>query len=200
MDALLHIEQELGVGGLGPEVLHDVHRLQEVGRKRRALRKARIVQHCLVAGITAERPPFLLDIRLRKPFDIGERIVPVRRVGDHRDALPAELGVVILLLRIDEEADLVAADIGILVEAGEECEEVHLHCDLSGLEGIEPFGHVGVAHAGRGAALVQRLVEFECLDRFRRVDEALHLIGLVRIVVLEAPVVERVRHAHGDAF
>ena len=106
----------------------------------------------------------------------------------------------ILLLRIDEEADLVAADIRILVQAGEECEEVHLHCDLSGLEGIEPFGHVGVAHAGRGAALVQRLVEFECLDRFRRVDEALHLIGLVRIVVLEAPVVERVRHAHGDAF
>ena len=71
-----------------------------------------------------------LDIRLREPFDIGERVILVVRVGDDRNPLPAELRKVIFLLRIDEEADLLAADIRILIKAGEEREEVHLHRDL----------------------------------------------------------------------
>ena len=54
--------------------------------------------------------------------------------------------------RIDEEADLVAADIRVLVEAREEGEQVHLHRDLAGLEGIEAFLHVGVGHAGRACS------------------------------------------------
>src|SRR6266478_9562920 len=105
-----------------------------------------------------------------------------------------------LLLWIDEEADLVATNIGTLVKAGKERKEVHLHRHLTGLEGVEPLGHVGIAHAWRGAALVKRLIEFQSLDRVGRVDEALHLIGFLRIVVLEAPIVERVGHAHRDAF
>ena len=77
MDALLHIEQELSIGRLRPEILDDIHGFQEVGGKRRALRKVRIVQHRLVAGIAAKRPPLFLDIRLREPFDIGERVILV---------------------------------------------------------------------------------------------------------------------------
>src|ERR1700726_516520 len=55
MNSLLHIEQELRIGGLGPEVLDDIHGLQEIGGKRRALRETRIIEHRLVAGITAKR-------------------------------------------------------------------------------------------------------------------------------------------------
>ena len=50
--------------------------------------------------------------------------------------------------RVDEEADLVAADIRVLVEAREEGEEVHLHRDLARLERVEIFLHVGVGMPG----------------------------------------------------
>ena len=101
---------------------------------------------------------------------------------NHRDALAAELGEVTLGAgRIDEEADLVAADIRILVEAGEEGEPVHLHRHLAGFEGVQAFLHVGIGHARSGAALVELLVEFEPLGRVGRIDEALHLIRLLRI-------------------
>src|SRR3982074_1968095 len=71
MDALLHIEQQCRIGGLRPEVLHHIHGLQEVAGKRRALCKAGIVEHGLVAGIAAERPPLLLNFGLCEPFDVG---------------------------------------------------------------------------------------------------------------------------------
>src|ERR1700726_3010455 len=64
MDALLHVEQLFRIGGLRPEVLDDIHGLQEVGGKRRALRKTGIVEHRLVAGICAQRAPPLLRVRL----------------------------------------------------------------------------------------------------------------------------------------
>src|SRR5258708_627345 len=53
MDALLHVEQQFCVGRLGPEVLDDIHRLQEVGGKGRALCERGITEHRLVAGHTA---------------------------------------------------------------------------------------------------------------------------------------------------
>ncbi len=102
--------------------------------------------------------------------------------------------------RVDEKADLVAADIRVLIEAREEGEPVHLHRDLARLEGVEAFRHVGVAHAGRRAALIEFLVELEPLDRAGRVDEAVHLVGLLGIVVFEAVIVHHIGDAHGDAF
>src|SRR2546423_11016409 len=38
VDALLHVEQQRRVDGLGPEVLHHVHGLEKVAGERRALR------------------------------------------------------------------------------------------------------------------------------------------------------------------
>src|SRR5438309_1913150 len=83
------------------------------------------------AGVAAERPPFLLHIGRGEPRDIGKRLGLVRRVGDHRDALPAKLRAAELLAGIDEEADPFAADLLILVEPGEEGEPVHLQRDLA---------------------------------------------------------------------
>src|SRR5450631_1306047 len=74
VDALLLGQQELGVGRLGPEVDDLAHRLEEVGGERCGFGKAGIVQHRLVGGIAAERPPFLLHVRLGEPLDVGERV------------------------------------------------------------------------------------------------------------------------------
>src|SRR5438132_13711555 len=45
MHALLLGLQELGVGGLGPEVDHHTHRRQELLGEGRTVREARVVQH-----------------------------------------------------------------------------------------------------------------------------------------------------------
>ena len=71
---------------------------------------------------------------------------------------------------------------------------------LSGFEGVGQFTHVDVRRAGRRAALVEVFVELQALHRFVGVDEAFHVVGLVGVLVLEAVVVEDVRHAHRDAF
>ena len=200
MDPLLHGEQELRVGWLGPEVLHDAHRGEEVLGEGGALGEARVVEHRLVAGVTAQRPPLLLHVRLREPLEVLQRGLAVRRIRHHRDSLAAELREVLLLGRVGEEPDLLAADVRVLVEAGPEGEEVHLHRHLARFEGVQPFLHVGVGHAGRGAAVVEGLVELEPLDRVGRVDESLHLVRMLRVFVLEPPVIEHVGDAHGDAF
>jgi len=53
-------------------------------------------------------------------LDVSQRISLLIGGGDDRYALAAELREVTLRARrVDEEADLVAADIGVLVQAGE---------------------------------------------------------------------------------
>ena len=96
-----------------------------------------------------------------------------------------------LLARIDEEADRAPTDLLVLVQAGAEGEPVHLHRHLAGFEGVEAFLHVGVGVAWRRAALVERLVGFEPLNGVGRIHEALHPVGLLRILVLEAKGIER---------
>ena len=102
--------------------------------------------------------------------------------------------------RIDEEADLVAADVRVLVQAREEGEPVHHHRHLARLERVEALAHVRVGQARRRAALVERLVELEAPDRVGPVDEAVHRVRLLRVLVLEAHRIEHVAHAHRDAF
>ena len=104
------------------------------------------------------------------------------------------------LLGIGEEADLVAADRLVLVEAGPGEGEVHVHRHLSGFEGVDALAHVAVGRTGRGAAVVEGLVEFEPLHRAFGIHEAFHLVGLVGVLVFEAEAVEHVHGAHGDAF
>src|ERR1700739_1144464 len=58
--ALFHVEQELGVRRLGPEVLHDRHRLQELRSKRSALREAGGIDDRVQGRVAADFPPFLL--------------------------------------------------------------------------------------------------------------------------------------------
>ena len=99
-----------------------------------------------------------------------------------------------------EEAGLVAADVRVLGDAGEEGDEVHLHRDLAGLVGVEVLGHVGVGVPGRRAAVVQVLVELEARHGIGPVDVALHVVLRLRVVVLHAEGVHRVRHAHRDAL
>ena len=53
-----------------------------------------------------------------------------------------------LLGRVDEEADLVAADILVLVQAGPGEGEVHVHRDLAGFEGVDAFAHVAFEAPG----------------------------------------------------
>src|SRR5690349_13525966 len=126
MHALLHVEQQLRIGRLGPEVLHDPHRLQELRSKWRALREARSLDNCLERRVATEFPPLLLYRRLREPLDVLQRIFLVIRRRHHRDALATELGEMALRPRwIDKEADLVTTDIRVLIEAREEGEPVH---------------------------------------------------------------------------
>src|SRR5271163_5275235 len=73
--ALLHVEQELRVRRLGPEVLHDRHRLQELRSKRCAFREAGGIDDRLQSRIAANFPPFLLYRRLRKPLDVSKRVI-----------------------------------------------------------------------------------------------------------------------------
>ena len=122
-------------------------------------------------------------------------------VGDDRDALPAELGEV-AVGRPDWGSSPILSPptFGIRVHARPDEGEVHLQRHLAGFVGVDVLGHVPVRRARRRAALVEVLVELQPLDRLRRVDEALHVIGLVRVLVLEALVVEDVGHAHGDAL
>src|SRR5215470_3408974 len=73
VDPLLHREEELSIGRLGPEVLHDLHRLEEALGEGGALGEAGVVQHGLVARVAAERPPLLLHVGLREPLDVLQR-------------------------------------------------------------------------------------------------------------------------------
>ena len=189
-----------GVGRLLPEVLHARHRLEEVGGEGGGGREAGVEQHGVRGRVAAQRPPLLLHVRLREPLDVLQRLFLLLRVADHRDALAAQGRCLDVLLRVDEEADLVAADVGVLVEAREEGEPVHHHRDLARLEGVQAFLHVAVGVAGRRAAVVERLVELERLDGGLGVHEALHLVGLLGVLVLEAPGIEGGGHTHGDAF
>ena len=201
MDALLLGEQQLRIARLGPEVDHLVHRRQELARKRRARLEAGVLQHRLVARVATERPPLLLHVGRGEPLDVLERLGAVRRIRDDRDALAAELRALALRPgRIDEEADLVATDVRVLVEAREEGEPVHHHRHLARLERVQALAHVRVGQARRRAALVELLVELEALHGIRTVDEAVHRVVLLRILVLEAIWVEDVAHAHRDAF
>src|SRR4030095_6368386 len=198
VDALLHVEQQSRVDRLRPEILDHFHRDEEVPGERRALGEARILQHRLQAGIAAKRPPFLLHVRLRKPFEVLQRIVLVLGIGDYGNSLPAELRVMLGGRRVDEEPDLVRAHF--LVQAGKEREPVHLHCDLARLERVQPFLHVRIGHARRGAALEDLLVDLEPLHRPRRIDEAFHLVRLLRVAVIEAVGIQDVGHTHRDAL
>ena len=83
---------------------------------------------------------------------------------------------------------------------GKNANQFHLHRHLARLVGVEVGGHVGVGVPGRRAALEQLLVELERFDRFGRVDEALHLVGVLGVLILEAPGIQRRGHAHGDAL
>ncbi len=60
--------------------------------------------------------------------------------------------------------------------------------------------HVGVGEARWLAALVELLVDLQPRDRARRVDEAIHVIGLLRVVIDEPIAVHRVGDTHRDAF
>ena len=97
-------------------------------------------------------------------------------------------------------ADLVAADVLVLLQARPGEGEVHVHRHLAGFEGVDALAHVAVGRAGRRAAIVERLVEFEPFDGLVGVDEAFHLVRLVGVFVFEAEAVEHVHGAHGDAF
>ena len=200
MDALLHGLQQFRIDRLLPEVLDAGHGLEEVGRERRGVREVRVVQDCHMAGVAAERPPLLLNVRIGEPLDVLQCLLLLIRIGDDRDALTAKGRGCDLLLRIDEEAGFVTADRFVLGNAGEEGEPVHLHGDLARLIGVEIGDHVSVRMARRCAAFVHGLVEVESRCRVRRIDVALHVIGLVRVLVLEAPGIHRRGHAHGDAF
>src|SRR5688572_14865876 len=90
MQTLLHGLEERRIGRLLPEVLHASHGLQEVGRERLRLCEAWIVENGIVAAIAAERPPFLLYVGLREPFDIGKRSFHVVGVSDDGHALSPE--------------------------------------------------------------------------------------------------------------
>ena len=114
--------------------------------------------------------------------------------------MPAELRRLRRRCRIDEETDLLAANIRVLIETREEGEEVHLQSDLTRFEGIEPLRHVGIGITRRRAALVELFIGFEPLHRTGRIDEAVHRIRLVGVLIFEAVVVKIVRDTHGDAF
>jgi hypothetical protein len=137
-------------------------------------------------------PPLLLHVGLREPLEVLERVVLALGVRDDRQSLTAELRVVLRGARIDEESDAVRAHF--LVEAGEEREPVHLHRDLARLEGVEALLHVRVGHPRCRAALEDFLVGLQPLHGARRIDEAFHLIRLLRVVVFEPIRVEDVRH------
>src|SRR3954467_36420 len=124
MHALLLGLQQLGVGGLGPEVDDHTHRRQELLGERGAVREAWVVEHGLGAGIAAQRPPLLLHVAAGEPFDVLQRFALVLGIGNHGDSLSTELGCPGGGGGIGEEADLVAADIRIFVETREEGEEV----------------------------------------------------------------------------
>src|SRR5438046_6722871 len=92
MHALLLGLQELRVGGLGPEVDHHAHRRQELLGQPSPVREARAAQYGLGARIAAQRPPLLLHIVAREPFDVLQRFTLVLGIGNHGDSLSAELG------------------------------------------------------------------------------------------------------------
>ena len=85
--------------------------------------KARIGQYRLVYGITAKRPPLLLNIRLGEPFDIGKSTFHVVGIGNDGNSLSAECRGRNFFLGVDEEPDLVAADFLVLVEAGKKANQ-----------------------------------------------------------------------------
>src|ERR1700730_14234595 len=121
MHPLLHVEEELRIGRLRPEVLHDGHRLEELRSEWSALGEAGRVDDGLKRRVAADLPPFMLDRRLREPFDVAQSVFLVVGCGHHRNALAAKLREMTLRAGgIDEETDLVAADVRILVEAREE--------------------------------------------------------------------------------
>ena len=62
-------------------------------------------------GIAAERPPLRLHVGLGEPLDVLQRRVLLVGIGDDRDALAAEVEPRLFCGRVDEEADLVAADV-----------------------------------------------------------------------------------------
>src|SRR3954468_4841024 len=200
MHTLLLGLEKLRIGGLGPEIDDHAHGLQELLGEWRAAREAWIIQYHLGAGITAKRPPFFLYVAAGKPFDVLQRLTLVLRIGHDRNALPPELRRVRRRCRIDEETDLLAANIRVLIETWEEGEEVHLQSDLTRFEGIESLRHVGIGITRRRAALVELFIGFEPLHRTGRIDEAVHRIRLVRVLIFEAVVVKIVRDTHGDAF
>src|SRR5260221_9594843 len=84
MDPLLHVEEERGIGWLGPEIDDDLHRLQEVRRERCTLWKARRGDDRLVGRIAAELPPFLLYLGIGEPLDVVERVLLVVGIGHDR--------------------------------------------------------------------------------------------------------------------
>ena len=202
VEPLLAVLQQRRVARLGPEVLDDRHRVEEGLGIGLAGDEVRVLDHRLQAGIAAKLPPLRLNLGLGEPLDVVERRILVLGIGDDRNALPAQLRELIAVgpCRIGEIAGLVAADIGVGVEAGPGEGKVHLHRHLTGFEGVDAFAHVAVGRARRGAAIVKRLVELQPLHRPGRVDEALHVIGLVGVLVFEAEAVEDIHRPHGDPF
>ncbi len=90
MHPLLHVEQELRIRRLGPEVLHDRHRLEELRSERRALGEAGRVDDGLKRRVAADLPPLLLDRRLGEPFDVSQSVLLMVGRRHHRDTLTAQ--------------------------------------------------------------------------------------------------------------
>src|ERR1700722_19428739 len=89
--AVLHVEEKGNVQRLRPEVLDHAHRLDKRRRVGRALLIGARVKPGLGPRSPAKIRPLLLNLRLREPLHIGQRIVDILRSRDDRKPLTAKL-------------------------------------------------------------------------------------------------------------
>jgi hypothetical protein len=73
VDAFLHRQQQVGIGGFGPEVLHDGHGVEEGLRIGLAGGETGIFDHGPQGGIATQLPPARLDFGLGEPLDVFKR-------------------------------------------------------------------------------------------------------------------------------
>src|SRR6266850_7236619 len=156
VEVLLAAVEQFGVHRLLPEMPHFEHGLLEAAGVGRALFEVRVVQHHVVAGITAQCPPLLLDFGTREPLQIFLCQILLLRVLDDRHALSAERCRRLAAVRRHREVAGNLAYGRMFADSGEERIPIHRHRHLAAGVGVEVLLHVGIAPARWGAAIVQR--------------------------------------------
>src|SRR6185503_191456 len=129
--ALVHLLEQRGVLGRGPEVLDHQHALIEGFVIGRGLAELVRTQHLLVAGVAAQLGPAFLHVVADEPFEEFQGLVALLRIAHDRSALAAERGKARLAARagwIGEETRALGILVGCWIgERREEGEVVHAH-------------------------------------------------------------------------